>query len=233
MIKYFIFFIRKRWFEFNECDNKDDSDFTSDTEMQHTDIINSSIPLCKNVQLTITSHFSQTYGRLLIDKINSILTSVKITSLDIDCSKILITTLVKLIDLLPNLDSLRILYLSLPESRCFIREKAEDMPTIIKKEKIIKVNLEHISQFIQIRFLIKLCPCMQYLVISCTNDPHLISFIQSILKSLKCLILLCLNFSSVDDKTIQELQTTMNSEHLYQYTIERMNNQICLRRKLQ
>ena len=234
MNRDFIVFFRKRWFEFEELDNHDYY-FTPEnnpTAMQHADIINPSIQLCKNVQLTVTCRFSQSHSNLLIHKINSVLATVKITCLDIDCSKILITTFIKLIDHLPHLDSLRISYLPLPESRCFIPRIIENMPVPQKNEKITKVNIEHMFRLEQIHFLIDLCPSIQYLIISYVDDVYFILHLRLFLKSCRYLILLTLNFSSANDEMIERIQIMMNQEYYYNHTIERTNNQIFLRRKL-
>ena len=66
-----------------------------------------------------------------------------------------------------------------------------------------------------------------------TSDIYLIPYIQSILKSFKCLILLTLNILSVSNMIVPKIQTMINKEYRHYYTIERINNQIILRRNIQ
>jgi hypothetical protein len=160
---------------------------------------------------------------------------MKITYLDIDCSKVPLLACIKLIRLLSELNSLRISSLSLTEIKRLSAENSKILHGVAYSNKIIKVNLDKMSDdFGEIQFLITLCPSMEYLETSFINGTSLILFIQFILtkQNNNCithLSTLCLNVQNGNNEMVTDIYNMIEvKKQLYNYIIKRIGNQIYL-----
>ncbi len=175
-----------------------------------------------------------TYGtlafchRLHSDQLVQIFASLQINHLIIECKDIFISVLIRVLSLVPNLNSLKIRSLSLSNPVCLFDQV---VGVISKKNNISKVNLEQINEFEEVQFLINLCPHLQYFQVGCSDKVDLKSLVRSILmkttQTITELRTLCLNVEQPNDEMIKELQDLIHHGQWCQnYTIMYINEKI-------
>ncbi len=202
---------RKRWYEYTQ-DN----------------IINTFTDLLKSNRLIISYIISPyQFDELITVPIKHILTVVQIYHLEYSEDTICIDELIEIIDLLPDLNSIRIHSLSLTEAEVDVRCLT----------KITKVCLDNITEMKEVYFLMKLCPNLIYLRIDCLDDIDDELFVENILNKINQeyndqLRLLCFYVEAADDETIQNLEKLINSgKLLLDYAIQRVGEKIYLKWK--
>jgi len=145
---------------------------------------------------------------LLSEEIPHILAVAQTYHLKI-CDKLFNGTLIEILLLLPELDSLQILSLTLSHRRYLSVDEVE-LASILKKNQITKVYLEKMFAIEEINFLIELCPHMIYLKVDFFNNMDIELFVRLILtkiiaKSNYQLRLLCFRAAAADDEMIEKL----------------------------
>jgi len=159
--------------------------------------------------------------------IRDILTTAHIYHLEISHKKTDFSILMDIIHTLPKLQSLKIHSLSLLESRDLFNEE-KMVRLVAKKNKIITVCLEKVTEMKEIYYLMKLCPWMAYLQVDCINTIEVELFVQDILNKInqnsnEYLRLLCIRVPTADDKMVEKLKEIINSKKLLvEYTIEHL-----------
>jgi hypothetical protein len=169
-----------------------------------------------------------------MNKFSPILSGIQFKSLYLGAYEISIGMFIKLLRLLPNLDSLEISSLLDIKMSYLFTEDAENIRLLSISNKITKVSQRLI--FNQVKFLINLCPRMEHFEGVGIIDKDLEKFVRFILKETitKIPYLHSLRFSvyNLNDKTIQKLQKMLNSEKLLSnYTIRYSDNDISLQWK--
>lgn len=156
-----------------------------------------------------------------LKNIGSIFTAVHITSLKLG-ENYSIDILVDVLNHLPNLNALKIS--SLPSIN------SSDKQIVLNNNKITKVNLSEMIEFEQLEFLINLCPQMEHLEVSYTNNIDPESLVRFITKHIPNLCSLCLYILIADhDVIVQKLRKMISTERLlHHYTIKRGLNRIYL-----
>ncbi|CAF3397119.1 unnamed protein product, partial [Rotaria sp. Silwood2] len=233
----------KKWYEFHYHTQNDTSldTYTNCKTTQQLIIphqqkmINSSINLSQDTRLILVIFTGESFNQaektqLFIDQIRNSFTMIDIIHLEVSFEEIFVGTLIKFIQLFPNLNSLQIAFWSLLKLNCLYVEDSQIFHLVKHNNKITKVSLRRIRKIEDIYFLIDLFPQMQYLEIDCTKyiDPEL--FLRSILPiNTKCighLSSLCLYVQKVNDELIQKLQKMIDLEKLLSdYTIKCINKQ--------
>jgi hypothetical protein len=204
-IDYFITF-RKRWYD--------------DPEDQ---IAKSTIQISKSAKLIIYEHFHIKTTIAIITK--RILTIGQIYHLEFSKSKIFTGLLIQIIDLLPDVITLKIHSLACRE------------PANLSKNKISKVYLHELDNMDQLDFLLTLCSSMNSLRIERLNGIDVQLFLCHILKKIHhdCndhLRSLCFGVPTADDQMIKTLRKTIDDEKLLiNYTIKRVGDDIYLQWK--
>jgi hypothetical protein len=92
---------------------------------------------------------------------------------------------IEIIELLPKLDSLKILSLSLRSSRCLSCDETERINSLSNKNQINKIYLENMKNIEEVCFLLDLCPQMIYLKIDSINNLNVELFLRVILLKLQ------------------------------------------------
>jgi hypothetical protein len=176
------------------------------------------------------------WNSFLISDISPVFTVLQINHLIIECHDIFIGTLIEILRLLPNLDSLKVYSLALVKRRCLSVPEVETFRLVSKNNKITKVNLERINELAEIEFLIDLCPSMEYFEVYCSDEIDLKLFVRFILmKTNRCipnLCTLCLSITEENDTMVKTLQEMINLEALLDdYTITRIYDKIYIQLK--
>ncbi|CAF2698559.1 unnamed protein product [Rotaria sp. Silwood2] len=189
--------------------------------------------LSETYQLTVIDLLYSEFDETFFDIIRPILTTVKITCLNIILNKIFIGTLIDLIKCLPNLDSLVISSLTMIQPRCLSVEEARTFRFLSNNNKITKVNLKQMNDLEQVQFLVDLCSQMKYFEVNCTNDVGLEKVLRFILmkntKYMPNLSLLCLQISETSMDIVDKLKNIINFEQLcHNYAIKQIDKRIYL-----
>jgi len=168
-----------------------------------------------------------------IDQISPILLAIQFTSLYVYFSDLSIRTLVKIIGLLPNLDSLKVVTLSSQQLSSLSIEDAESLRLVSISNKITRVLQSMLAVDIT-DLLITLCPRMEHFELKWMGDTDLERCVRVILmKTITCipnLHSLRLHTSKANDEKVHQLQKMIDSEKLLSnYTIKRSGDYISLR----
>jgi len=186
--------------------------------------MNSSIDLSKSTQLTVRC-VPDDYRELLKLTIGEILRITQIYHLEISERNICSTKLIKLINKLPALDSLKIFSFKLLDS-IFADFYEHELRWAANKNNITKVYLFKMNDIEEVYFLIRLCPRMTYLKVNLMKNVDYDVFLKDLLMKLnndgnEYLRLLCLNIPTANNEMINKLQDLINREKLlHRFTIK-------------
>ncbi len=151
--------------------------------------------------------------------------------MSINCKDIPIGLLFRIIQLLPNLDSLKVSSLPLIQSGWLFDDEGEIRYLTSINNKITKVNLEKTTDIEQVHFILYLCLCIQYFQLDIPKDMDLDMLVRFIL--IKCttyiphLYSLCLSIPNANEEMVYQLQKLIESEKLLtNYMIKRISNNI-------
>jgi hypothetical protein len=200
----------------------------------HDHVENALCSFCQTTKFDVKYRCYVAWAESFSEYFSSIFAIMKITYLDIDCSRVPLLACIKIIRLLSELNSLKVSSLSLTEAKRLSAEKSKIIHAVAYNNKITKVNLGKMTDFGEIQFLITLCPSMEYLEISSANEIDLKLFIQFILTKqnnnyITRLSTLCLNVQNGNNDMIIDLHKIVELEkQLYNYVIKRIGNQIYL-----
>lgn len=198
------------------------------------DIENISIPFSALNGLSIIDYDIHKWHPSFIDRFSSILCAIQFTSLNIFCNDVNISTLLEIIKLLPNIDSLRIESFPRLQLNELSAEDTKILDFISKNNKITKVWQNMSIELTE--FIFSLCSRLEHYEVIWIPDTDIQMFLQFILfKSikhiphLKSLRLLVLN---ANDQMIEQLKDMINMEKLLSdYLIKRCGDNIYLRWK--
>ncbi|CAF1256079.1 unnamed protein product [Adineta steineri] len=209
---------RKKWYEFINIDN-------NDFNVYHSTL------------LTIRYNPIDEYRQVLLDEIEWIVDVATIYHLEICEHDFFIGAIIEIMNLLPDLDSLKLLSITLPTTTLLSIEEREEINFIVDNNEITKVYLEKMNKFDDVLFLIDLFPELKYLQIGCTSDIDINLFLQIILmkinnKTDSNLHLLAISIPTADDYMMEKIQNIIDSKSLlFNYTIKRTYDTIFLRMK--
>ncbi|CAF1226175.1 unnamed protein product [Adineta steineri] len=209
---------RKKWYEFINIDN-------DDFNVYHSTL------------LTIRYKPMDEYRQVLLDEIEWIVDVATIYHLEICEEDFFIGAIIEIMNLLPDLDSLKLSSIKLPTTTLLSIEEREEINFIVDNNEITKVYLEKMNKFHDVLFLIDLFPELKYLQIGCTSDIDINLFLQIILmkinnKTDSNLHLLAISIPTADDSVMERIQNIIDSKSLlFNYTIKRTCDTIFLQMK--
>ncbi|CAF4973866.1 unnamed protein product, partial [Rotaria sp. Silwood1] len=214
-IIYLVHPYRKRWYE-----NTQDK------------ICNSSRDFSKSIRLTLKNVDSDDIEKLLTIATRRVLTVAQVYDLEIPKEKIFIGTLIEIVNLLPEINTLKIHSLSLYEPRMLNSEERCTFSSIKDTSKITNVYLEKMNEIEEFSFLSELCPYMESFKVDYIKHIDFKFVLRYIFKKIKedcndCLCVLCFRIPTVDDEMIRKLKRMINFEKiLFNYTIKRVTDYI-------
>ncbi len=213
-----IYFVRKRWYEY---------------DIQHQ-MIHSSNELFKSMRIVfLTVHYSEDINKEIISHISTV---AEIYHLKID-EEIYTDTLMEILVLLPELDSLQISSLLYSNPMYKTDENREMFSLLTSQNQITKVYLKEMKTMEDIYFLIELCPRMTYLKVEFLQKINIQLFVRFILMKINMefhhqLRLICFRVISADEKLIEKLNKMIFLEKLLtEYIIKRTSDYIYLQWK--
>ena len=192
----------------------------------------SSTKLTTNIQLRIHDIFPA-IDQPFFDKYKIVFGAVPFTHLNIDYPTISKEMLVKIINLLPHLDSLKVSSLEFTQPDSFCGNRVEMYGLISVNNKITKVCLEKITDMEQLSFVFRLCRCVEHFQIHVPPNTDLTFFLHHIVRKVGIFVprlrSLCLHIPNACEITTHELQHQIESEGLLsKYMIKRCGDYIHL-----
>ncbi|CAF1134371.1 unnamed protein product [Rotaria sordida] len=195
--------------------------------------INSFIDFSKCTQLTMTYVPDDEHMEFFMNSICTVLSIVKIYHLEFSKRTIISSSLMKILTVLSELDSLKITSLSISQTRySFIDD--QNFRLVSYHNKITKVYLENVKKSEEVYFLLKLCLRMKYLKVNFIYNVDYKLFFRNFLRTItinRHQYLQSLYFQGLktDFQIINELKEMINREKLLrQFTINRVLNYIHL-----
>jgi DNA-binding CsgD family transcriptional regulator len=188
------------------------------------------------IQLTVPESYFEKTDRILINKIRPISSWIRITRLNIDCSRVSIPTFIKLLNLLSHVDSVRLSPMDTRQIHHLTETEVEVLHLGTTNNNITKISIGLITEITQATFFVDLFPDMKYLEVYCANDIDLETLIQDIFikinVDLSPLFSLCLCFGKTNDRIVEKLDESIKTKGLLlDYTIARVDDRIHLQWK--
>ena len=189
------------------------------------------------VQLRISGNLFTSKDELILDRINPIFDMIQLTCLDIHCDQMSINMVIQILNLLPNLLSLRISDFPFQDP---INTRDPDMQiweTFLENNKITKFTISNIKSIEDVTCIIILFPRIQYLALQYVADVDLKSVVRCALLQIKendkChLTTICIFGLEVEHSQVRRLRRMINSRKLLKnYTINRQLNRFYLQWK--
>ena len=170
-----------------------------------------------------------------IDTLKLHFAAAHLTHLNIN-HKITKKKLVKIMQLLPNLDSFKLLSVSYVGTNWLIKENGDDVFSASINIKITKINIEMIKNIEQVHFLLYLCRHTQYFQVNIPKEMDLEGLVRFILIKASTYILhltsFCIYIPNADEKMLSLLQKLIDTEELSPYfMIKFVGNKIFLKCK--
>ncbi|CAF1131356.1 unnamed protein product [Adineta steineri] len=241
------FWMNKGWIFELEINNKEisfsihphkkiwfDVDGNTENVPIRKNIDNALAPFIPTSQLVISGCSSTEQNQTFIDDFKALFVAIQFTHLNINCEKVPIEMLIRIIQLLPNLDSLKVSCMPIMQSAWLFSIDRDLFFQTSINNKIKKVHLEKIIEIEQLNFLLFLCNYMQYFQVDCGKDMDLEPIVRHILMKTRIYIphLTCLhlNVQSGNEEMVYNLQRLIENEKLLnKYTIKRISDNIILR----
>ncbi|CAF4002940.1 unnamed protein product [Rotaria sordida] len=144
---------------------------------------------------------------------------IQITCLDICCSQLSASILIKIFNLLPNINSMIISSLPLPKEMYEYDEFTIIHKILLQDNKITNVTLRNISELKQIDLIIDICPWIQYLTLERISDVDLKLVVRRTLSKIKKNhirrpITICIYVVDANNNMMQQLEKIINSKKL-------------------
>jgi hypothetical protein len=193
--------------------------------------------LSKSARLTLTDLPPLECQDLITIYINRALSVAQYYHLEIPNEQIFNGTLLEVVDLLSELQTLKIHSLSLEEPRDLCEEEVDILLSREDTNQITKVYLEIMVDMADIYFLMVLCPHADYIKIGSIIDMDVESFVRQMLNKInfeqnQYLRLLCFRVEAADDQTIKNLEKMIDDEKLHvDYSMKCVRENICLQWK--
>ncbi|CAF1303611.1 unnamed protein product [Rotaria sordida] len=150
--------------------------------------------------------------------------------LEISKEKFFIGTLIKIVNLLLKVNTLKIHFLPLYEPRMLNSKELFIFSSIEDTSKITNVYLEKMNEIEEFSFLLELCPNMKSFKVDYIKHIDLKFVLRYIFKTITedCndyLCLLCFRIPTVHDEMIRKLKRMINFENfLFNYTIKHISD---------
>ena len=212
---------RKRWYEY----------------VPNRIVPPSSLELSKSHRLTISDVSRVDPDELRIKLIKRVLTIANIYHLDTMYCRTTFGILVRMMDILPALNSLKIHSIVPSESTQLSAEERDITQSVLSRNKVTSVYIEEIRFAEEIFVCATLCPFMMHLKVNYINIADIHSCLRTILTEInhEChqhLRSLCFRVPGTDDQLIESLDKMINDEKLLiNYTIKHVYDDLFLRWK--
>ncbi|CAF4103996.1 unnamed protein product [Rotaria sp. Silwood2] len=187
------------------------------------DIVNCSVEHSTFTNLTIEYIPNYIFEGVMFKAIERVLTITRIYHLEIHQRKISIPVLIQIINLLPDIITLKIYSLSTDETEELNVKELLILCSMKETSKISKVYLEEIADIQQLDFIFTLCPYMEYFKVNRINIMDAQSFLCTILKKINrnnyhSLRSLCFDVPTTYDQIVKNIEEIITCEKLLFHT---------------
>ncbi|CAF3731105.1 unnamed protein product [Rotaria sordida] len=200
-------------------------------------IVNRYVKYSTFTNLTFECIPSSMFEEVMPKEIERVLTITKIYHLEILEKKVSIPALIQIVNLLPDITTLKIHSLSIDETTELTLKELLILCSIKGTSKITKVYLEEIDDVKGLDFLFTLCPYMEYFKIRCIYTVDIQSFLRIIFKIIKQnnnhhLRSLCFPVQTTDKQIVENIERMINYEKLLSnFTVKHILDTVYLRWK--
>ena len=174
----------------------------------------------------VIKNVSQDQLSIVSETIRTISSSIRITHLDVDCTRISLLMALQLLPLLPDLDSLTI-HLSYSPT---IENESSSLE--ISENHLANLTIDFINDIDQVTFIIDFLPQIKCLALNCSNDINPAVLVQAILAKVISgrtpqLNSLCLWLGEVSDELLNNFHRTMSEMNIFSNSaIRRLGDRI-------
>ncbi|CAF4365997.1 unnamed protein product [Rotaria sp. Silwood2] len=197
-------------------------------------LINSSIYSLRGAHISIRSNLHTKENEPFINKIIPLFEMLNVTRLNIDCSQIIPNIFLKILSLLPNLDSMRIISFPPSEKLLLINENSKMFYLFLGNNKITKLSLRDIPNFEQMFLIMNLFSHIKFIELQQISNYNVELIIRCTLWKIQItnnnnLKTLCVNVDEGSHDELEKLQKMINSENLVEdYIIYRRHDKYYL-----
>ncbi|CAF4646875.1 unnamed protein product, partial [Rotaria sp. Silwood2] len=197
-------------------------------------LINSSIYSLRGAHISIRSNLHTKENEPFINKIIPLFEMLNVTRLNIDCSQIIPNIFLKILSLLPNLDSMRIISFPPSEKLLLINENSKMFYLFLGNNKITKLSLRDIPNFEQMFLIMNLFSHIKFIELQQISNYNVELIIRCTLWKIQItnnnnLKTLCVNVNEGSHDELEKLQKMINSENLVEdYIIYRRHDKYYL-----
>jgi hypothetical protein len=175
--------------------------------------------ITENSQAEFISPMQLIFHRCLLNE-QSCCQAMEFTYLNIRCSTISICMLIKILNVLPQVDSLELSSLLLVGTDCLLTEDQERFSLASIGKTITTVTLSEVDGIDQAKFFMNLCPRMEYLTIEgLLRKNTLMKLIESIslnnTTNTRCLKCLWICVTNANDDTAQFIEDMVDFERFF------------------
>jgi hypothetical protein len=153
-----------------------------------------------------------------MDRLKTMCATVKFTHVNINYQNIPIGRLIRIIQSLPNLDSIKICSLSPIEPGWLVGQDGGILFSTSINNKITKINLELITDIEQVNVIFYICRHIKYFQVNVPENMNLETFVRFIVKKASTYIphltSLCICLSNVNEQMISNLQELIGADKL-------------------
>jgi len=173
----------------------------------------------RGAHISIRSNLHTKKNQPFINKIIPLFEMLNVTRLNIDCSQIIANIFLKILSLLPNLDSMRIISFPPSEELFLIDGNAQMFYRFLENNKITKLSLRDIRDIEQMFSIINHFPHIKFIELQQISDCSVELIIRCTFWKLQItnnhhIKTLCVNFDEGSDDQVEKLQEMINSENL-------------------
>jgi len=198
---------------------------------------NCSIDSYPGVNVNLSKLAPSKTNEKFVKKIVPLFKLINVTRLVMEWCPISIDTFIKIMNFLPNLDMIRITFLSPPEQFCSFVKNSKILRRFLDNNKISKVTIRNIVELEYIYFIIDLFPRMKHFAMQTISDVDLKLVVEWTLRKVQenkilYLMSLCVTVDEGTDDKVDKLHEMIHSEKLLKdYTIDRQLNKFYLQWK--
>ncbi|CAF2103335.1 unnamed protein product [Rotaria magnacalcarata] len=232
------FWLQRRWILEIEVEFENVIYLTRPYQKRWYEMINGSDQLSKSIRLSLDETCPERWTKTIFieDYIRHALNLTQIYHLEIN-AQIFSGKLMKILRLLPEVNTLKISSLSISQSESLFNEDIEFLDFLSNEKQITKICFKNMKDMNQIQMLALICSHVSHLEINCINYKHaelltglILTQIQSVSNSL--LRLLCFRIREAHDDMILELEKMIDTENLrFDFTIKHLMDKIYIQWK--
>lgn len=182
-------------------------------------LASSSISPTPGAHISIKSNLHTKSNQPFSNKIIPLFEMLNVTRISIDCKQIIPHMFFKILSLLPNLDSIRIISFPTPANSFILNENSQYFYLFMDNNKVTKLSLRDITNAAQIVIMFDVFPHIKFVEIQRISNYGIEPIIRCVLwiiqlKNNHPLKSICVDAGEELDDQVENLQKMIKSENL-------------------